>query len=65
MDPLLNLEQAGAVLGLTRKQMFELTRDRSQASRAVRLPVIRIVKRCLIRRESLELWVKQLEGGGQ
>lgn len=62
MEPLLNLEQAGRLIGHTEKQMYELTRERSQVRRAVRLPVIRIGKRLLIRKEALESWIKELEG---
>jgi len=61
LEPLLNLEQAGALLGLDRKQMFELTRERSQSRRKVRLPVVRIGKRCLFRREALQRWIEALE----
>jgi len=66
MEPLLDLEQAGQLLGLNRNQMRELTRERSQMRRKVRLPVIRIGKRCLFRREALQQWIEALEqGGGQ
>lgn len=61
MEPLMNLEEAGKFLGLTRNQMFELTRERSQARRAVRLPVVRIGKRCMVRKESLQQWVLEME----
>jgi hypothetical protein len=61
MEPLLNLEQAGALLGLTKNQMFELTRERSQMRRKVRLPVVRIGKSCLIRKEALQKWIEDLE----
>ena len=66
MEPLLDLEKAGQLLGLNRNQMRELTRERSQMRRKVRLPVIRIGKRCLFRREALQQWIEALEqGGGQ
>jgi hypothetical protein len=66
MEPLLNLEQAGQFFGLNRKQMFEMTRERSQRRRKVRLPVVRIGKRCFFRREALQRWIEALEqGGGQ
>jgi hypothetical protein len=64
MEPLLNLEQAGQMLGLNRKQMFELTRERSQMRRKVRLPVVKIGKRCLFRKEALQQWITALEQGG-
>jgi len=63
LEPLLNLEQAGQLLGLNRKQMFELTRERSQSRRKVLLPVVKIGKRCLFRREALQQWITELEKG--
>lgn len=65
MEPLLTLEQAGQLIGHNKKQMAELTRERSQARRKVRLPVVKIGKRCLIRKEALEQWIQALEQGGQ
>ncbi len=58
---LLTLEEAGQLIGHTRKQMFEITRERSQARRKVRLPVVKIGKRCLIRKEALQRWIEELE----
>jgi hypothetical protein len=62
MEPLLiSLEQAGQLLGLTQNQMRELCRERSQMRRKVRLPVVRIGKRCLIRKEALQQWIVAME----
>ena len=58
---LLSLEQLAERLGLTRSQTFELTRERSQCRRAVRLPVIRIGKRKYVRAESFERWLLEME----
>jgi excisionase family DNA binding protein len=61
MEPLLSMEQAAQLLGLTRAQLYELTRNRSRARQAVSLPVIRIGKRKMFRAAALHEWVLQLE----
>jgi excisionase family DNA binding protein len=61
MEPLLSMEQAAQLLGLTRAQLYELTRNRSRARQAVPLPVIRIGKRKMFRAAALHEWVLQLE----
>jgi excisionase family DNA binding protein len=58
----LSLSQAAELLGLTKQQLYELTRSRSRVRQAVPLPVIKLGKRLAFRRESLERWVAQLEG---
>src|SRR5216683_6026446 len=61
MEPLLiTLEEAGRLIGHTRKQMFELCRERSQSRRKVRLPVVKIGKRCFVRKEALQQWIAAL-----
>ncbi len=66
MEPLLiSLEEGGRLIGRTRKQMFELTRARSRARQAVPIPVVKIGKHCMIRKEALERWIVALEQGGQ
>jgi excisionase family DNA binding protein len=62
---LLNMAQAAELLGLTKQQLYELTRSRSRVRQAVPLPVVRIGKRRAFRRESLERWIAQLEGQGR
>jgi excisionase family DNA binding protein len=62
---LLNLSQAAELLGLTKQQLYELTRSRSRRRQAIPLPFIKLGKRCAFRRESLERWITQLEGGQQ
>lgn len=61
----LSLSQAAELLGLTKEQLYELTRSRSRVRQAVPLPVIKLGKRLAFRRESLERWIAQLEGGQQ
>jgi predicted DNA-binding transcriptional regulator AlpA len=61
MEPLLSMEQAAQLLGLTGAQLYELTRNRSRARQAVPLPVIRIGKRKMFRAAALHEWVLQLE----
>jgi excisionase family DNA binding protein len=61
MEPLLSLDEAAALLKLTRSQLYELTRNRSRARQAVPLPVIRIGKRKMFRATALHEWVLQLE----
>jgi len=58
---LLSLDQLADRLGMSRSQVFELTRERSQSRRAVRLPVIRIGKRKYVRAESFERWLRDME----
>jgi excisionase family DNA binding protein len=59
----LSLSQAAELLGLTKEQLYELTRSRSRVRQAVPLPCLRLGKRLRFRRESLERWIAQLEGG--
>ena len=61
MEPLLSIDQAAALLGLTRKQLYEVTRSRSRARQIVPIPFVKIGKRTLFRASSLESWVDKLE----
>ena len=61
MEPLLSLDQAASLLGLSRGQLYELTRNRSRARQAVPIPVIRLGKRKMFRGTALHEWVLQLE----
>jgi excisionase family DNA binding protein len=56
---LLSLSEAAQLLGLTKSQLYELTRSRSRIVH--KLPVVRIGKRLCFRRESLERWIAELE----
>jgi hypothetical protein len=61
MEPLLNLDEAAALLKLTRQQMYELTRNRSRCRQIVPIPLVRIGQRKMFRASSLHAWVSQLE----
>lgn len=63
----LSLEQAADLLGLTKEQLYQLTRTRSLIRQRVPIPFVKLGKRIVFRRESLEEWLAQLEvfGGRQ
>ena len=61
MEPLLNIDKAATLLGLTRAQLYELTRNRSRIRQRIPLPFIRIGRRILFRAMSLERWITELE----
>jgi excisionase family DNA binding protein len=56
---LVSRAEAAEILGLTKPQLYELTRSRSRIVH--KLPVVRIGKRLCFRRESLERWIAELE----
>lgn len=58
---LISISDAAALLGLTKEQLYELTRNRSRVRQAVPLPYVRLGKRIAFRRESLERWIATLE----
>ena len=60
---LLNISQAAELLGLTKPQLYELTRSRTRLRHAIPLPFVRLGKRIAFRRESLEKWIAALEKG--
>ena len=60
---LLNISQAAELLGLTKPQLYELTRSRTRVRHAIPLPYVRLGKRLAFRRESLEKWIAALESG--
>jgi excisionase family DNA binding protein len=60
---LLSLSQAAELLGLKPSNLYELTRQRSRIRQAIPLPYVRLGKRLAFRKESLERWIAQLEGG--
>ena len=64
---LLSISEAASLLGLTKEQLYQLTRERSRVRQAQPIPVVRLGKRLAFRRESLERWIASLEslGGGQ
>jgi excisionase family DNA binding protein len=64
-EPLvLSLAEAASLLGLTKSQLYQLTRERSRIRQSHPLPVIRLGKRLAFRRASLEQWLAASEMGG-
>jgi predicted DNA-binding transcriptional regulator AlpA len=62
-DPLLlNLPQAAELLGLTRTQLYGLTRNRSRSRQVHPVPYVRLGKRLMFRRDSLVSWINEMEG---
>jgi excisionase family DNA binding protein len=61
MEPLLNMDEAASLLKLTRRQLYELTRNRSRCRQSVPIPMVRIGKRKMFRASSLNAWIHQLE----
>jgi excisionase family DNA binding protein len=54
---LLNLDEAAALLSLTRGALYSLTRPRSNC----KPPVVRLGKKLMFRRDDLEAWVRSLQ----
>ncbi len=61
MEPLLNLDQAGQLLGLNRKQVYELCRNRARVRQAHPIPVVRVGKYLRFRASSLNEWINKIE----
>jgi excisionase family DNA binding protein len=61
MEPLLTLEQAGKLLGLSKQQVYELCRTRTGIRHEHPIPVIRVGKCLRFRVSSLNEWVNKLE----
>jgi len=58
---ILSVEQAAQFLGMTKPQVWEMTRARGRARMPLPIPLIRINGNLRFRRSSLERWVDQLE----
>jgi len=58
---LISISEAASLLGLTKQQLYQLTRERSRVRQAQAIPVVRLGKRLAFRRESLVEWVASLE----
>ncbi len=58
---LVSLSEAASLLGLTKEQLYELTRHRSRVRQTIPLPYVRLGKRLAFRKESLERWIAELE----
>ena len=65
-EPLvLSLEQAASLLGLGRNQLYQLTRKRSQVRQPKPIPFLKLGRRLVFRRESLERWIAELEASSE
>ena len=60
METLINMDQAAALLGLTKAQLYELTRTRSRNRQIVPIPFVQLGKRKMFRASSLDEWISQL-----
>lgn len=58
---LISISEAASLLGLTKEQLYQLTRERSRVRQAQPIPVVRLGKRLAFRRESLVAWIAALE----
>ena len=61
MEPLLDMDEAAALLKLTKPQLYEICRTRSRCRSTVPIPLVKIGKRKMFRASSLNQWVSQLE----
>jgi len=61
MEPLINMDQAAVLLGLTKAQLYELMRTRSRRRQIIPIPFVRLGKRKMFRASSLDEWVSQME----
>jgi predicted DNA-binding transcriptional regulator AlpA len=61
MEPLLNMDEAAALLKLTKPQLYEICRTRARCRQTVPIPLVKIGKRKMFRASSLNQWVSQLE----
>jgi excisionase family DNA binding protein len=57
----ISISEAASLLGLTKEQLYELTRERSRVRSVHPIPFLRLGKRIAFRRESLERWITALE----
>jgi hypothetical protein len=58
---ILTVEQAGHFLGMTKRQVWEMTRARGRARMAMPVPLLRVNGNIRFKRSSLETWVNNLE----
>ena len=61
---LLTISEAANLLGLSKQQLYQLTRERSRCRQSRPLPYVRLGKRLAFRRESLVAWITANENGG-
>jgi hypothetical protein len=55
------MDEAANLLKLTRKQLYELTRNRSRCRQSLPIPMVRLGKRKMFRASSLNTWIQQIE----
>ena len=60
---LLTITEAASLLGLSKQQLYQLTRERSRSRQSRPLPYVRLGKRLAFRRESLVAWIAANENG--
>jgi excisionase family DNA binding protein len=60
---LLTITEAASLLGLSKQQLYQLTRERSRSRQSRPLPYVRLGKRLAFRRESLIAWIAANENG--
>ena len=61
---LLTITEAASLLGLSKQQLYQLTRERSRSRQSRPLPYVRLGKRLAFRYESLVAWIAANENGG-
>jgi predicted DNA-binding transcriptional regulator AlpA len=61
VEPLLDLETAGKLLGLTKPQLYELCRSRARLRHAHPIPYLKVGKVIRFRASSLNEWANKLE----
>jgi predicted DNA-binding transcriptional regulator AlpA len=55
------MDQAGALLGLDKSQVYELCRSRSRARQEHPIPVVKVGKVLRFRASSLNEWINKIE----
>ena len=57
----ISISEAASLLGLTKEQLYELTRGRARLRSAHPIPHFKLGRRIVFKRESLERWIAALE----
>jgi predicted DNA-binding transcriptional regulator AlpA len=61
MEPLLDMEATGKLLGLSKQQVYELCRARSRSRSPHPIPFLKVGKVLRFRASSLNEWIQKLE----
>jgi excisionase family DNA binding protein len=61
MEPLLTMEQAGQLLGLSKQQVYELCRTRARVRQTHPVPFVKVGKYLRFRASSLNEWIGKIE----